>query len=335
MPQDQDPLVAEVSRQPGVAGPLQGVVLLRHRQHRRPRHDPALNLAEQRVDTLLARPRRQDYAALLFAQMEEQVLRQILLKPAPEPSDALDSVVVQPALVVLVVLPAGAVGSEPQQVVADLYDARRPLGLVVGHPQQQRQMIGCALPVAVILAAVHLHRDLPAAEVLGELAVDLVPLDAPVQYGTVVEVELLREVDLDCRAQMGLLRLPQMLIAPPTRPLAVEQLVQGVAKRPGETLAGLCQALEPAGKVLDKGRRHSGPAVRRAPARGHRPLRVLGQPDGRPPVAVLPEAGSAMHPRARPVHTAGLPPAQQPSNTSTASWIAAAKLQLNPTRHGR
>ena len=41
----------------------------------------------------------------------------------------------------------------------------------------------------VVVAEVHLHRDLPTAEVLGELSIDFVPIDLPVEIGTVGDVE--------------------------------------------------------------------------------------------------------------------------------------------------
>ena len=106
-------------------------------------------------------------------------------------------------------------------------------------------MVSFALPVLVVGAAVHLHRDLPAAKILRELAVDVPVRDAPVEVAAVRELELLGQVHLDSGAKVGLLGLGEVLIGPAPGPLSVEQLVEGVAKRPAESLAGVRLVLEP------------------------------------------------------------------------------------------
>ena len=115
-------------------------------------------------------------------------------------------------------------------------------------------MVGGARLV-VVVAEVHVHRDLPAAEVLGELATDIVPIDLPVEVGTVGYVEFGCEPDFHLGAQVVLFLLSELLVAPSACALPVDQFVQGVAEHPGESLATVWLLLEPANKAREGGGR--------------------------------------------------------------------------------
>ena len=180
-----------------------------------------------------------------------------VLQSTPEPVGAVHPVVVQAPLVVPVVLPTPptrVVGLEFEQVIADLNDTGGPLGIVVVHPYQECEVVGGS-GLLVVVAEVHLHRDLPTAEVLGELAIDFVPIDLPVEVGAVGDVEFDCEPEFHLGAQVGLLRLVELLVAPSARALPVEQFVQGVAEHPGESLKTVWLLFEPTNKTSEGGGR--------------------------------------------------------------------------------
>lgn len=203
--------------------------------------------------------------------MEQQVAWQVFLETAPEPVDCARGRIGQSTLVVPVVRalsPARCLfGPPPQTLVRDRDQARRPPAGVVVHPRHGRRMVRFALPVLVVVAEVHLHGDLPTTHVLRELAVDVSAGDAPVEVVAVREFELIRQIHLNCRSEVCLLRLRKLLVRPAARSLSIEQLVQRVAQRPTEPPSRVRLLLEP-GHDLGKvgwARLLEGPAERPGP----------------------------------------------------------------------
>ena len=169
------------------------------------------------------------------------------------------------------------VDTPAKPLVGDRDQPRRPLAGVVVQPGQQCWVV--ALPWRSSWSS-HRYISMGISQPprsLENLQSTSRPAIRPVEIVAVGELELLRQVHLDGGAQVRLLGLRQVLVGPAPGALAVEQLVEGVAQRPAESLARIRLALEPlcdrrrARRGLpDRGRR------RIAHAAGIRPMRSRG-----------------------------------------------------------
>ena len=102
-------------------------------------------------------------------------------------------------------------------------------------------------------------------------------IDVPVEVGAVGYPEFGCEPDFHVGAQVVLLLLSELLVAPSACALPVDQFVQGVAEHPGESLATVWFLFEPANKAREDGSRRRGLFPGRAPVGGHRRLRVVSE----------------------------------------------------------
>src|SRR5262249_6037767 len=148
-----------------------------------------------------ATPRREDPFSRSWVEVEQQVGAQVVLHSAPQPVDVARVLLGDPPLVVAVVttdtLGTSLVDLPTPPVVSEPNESGRPLGRTVVESGQERRVIGLPRAVPVIDEQVHLHRDLPAAKLTGELAIDVGASHFPVKVVPVLDLELLGQVNFD------------------------------------------------------------------------------------------------------------------------------------------